>query len=158
LNVLHNLGAAVAALGLVLILTHRGGKVFSPFAAIGAMTLTLYSAHSVVLMLDILAVERPVVSLWVQIISFMLFALMWRASMGKGPLEAIISEASDWVRRRIGTPREKPPKETQGQPHMERRADTAAPARPGPPPVEVPTVSRTSRLKTSLRRPKETPV
>ncbi|HRO31751.1 MAG TPA: hypothetical protein PK220_15245, partial [Citricoccus sp.] len=101
LSLLHTLGAAMAALGLCLLITRRGGKVFSPFTAIGAMTLTLYSAHCIILMLAILDEGRPVVSLWIQIIGFMLFALMWRASMGKGPLEAIISESSDWTRRRV---------------------------------------------------------
>ncbi len=110
LNVLHNLGAAVAAIGIVLLLTHSGSKVFSPFAAVGTMTLTLYSAHCIVLMLEVLDEERPVVSLWVQVISFMLFAMVWRSSIGKGPLEAIISEASDWVRQRVRTPRERPRK------------------------------------------------
>lgn len=109
LNLLHNLGAAVAALGLALLVTHRGGKVFSPFTAIGAMTLTLYSAHCIVLMLEVLPEDRPVASLSIQIISFMLFALMWRSSMGKGPLEAVISEASDWTRQRVREPRAGPP-------------------------------------------------
>lgn len=151
LNVLHNLGAAVAALGLALLLTHSGGKVFSPFAAIGAMTLTLYSAHCIILMLDILDVERPLVSLWIQIISFMLFALVWRSSIGRGPLETIISDASDWVRRRLRTPREMPPKETRGRLRMRLHAPPAAPTRPSPPPaatdlpVEVPPASGTSR-------------
>lgn len=171
LNILHNLGAAVAALGLILLLTHRGGKVFSPFAAIGAMTLTLYSAHCIILMLDVLDVTRPVVSLWVQVISFMLFALPWRAVMGKGPLETIISDSSDWVRRRVRTPREKPPKDTAGRRPMKLRAKPAAPVRPGrlpetAPPVpepaatdlaaEVAPVSRTSSLKESLLRPEAT--
>jgi uncharacterized membrane protein len=172
LNVLHNLGAAMAALGLILLLTRHGGKVFSPFAAIGAMTLTLYSAHCVILTVDVLDVTRPVVSLWVQVISFMLFALMWRASMGKGPLEAIISEASDWVRRRIRTPRDTPPKETTGWLRMKPRAKTAAPTQPSRPPETAPPVpapaatelpaevppsaSGTSRLKESLLRPEGT--
>lgn len=108
LNVLHNLGTAVAAIGIVLLLTHSGGKFFSPFAAIGMMTLTLYSAHCVVFMLEVLDETRPVVGLWVQVISFMLFAMVWRSCIGKGPLESIISEASDWVRQRVRTPRQRP--------------------------------------------------
>jgi len=108
LNVLHNLGSVVAALGIILLLTHSGGKVFSPFAAVGAMTLTLYSAHSILLTLEVLDPERPFLSLWIQIISFMLFAMLWRSAIGKGPLESIISEASEWVRRRVRTPRESP--------------------------------------------------
>jgi uncharacterized membrane protein len=108
LNVLHDLGSAVAALGVILLLTHSGAKVFSPFAAIGAMTLTLYSAHCILLTIDVLDEERPMISVWVQVISFMLFAVLWRSAIGKGPLETIISEASDGVRRRVRTPRESP--------------------------------------------------
>ncbi len=107
-NLLHNLGAAVAVLGLTLLVTPHGVKVLSPFAAIGAMTLTLYSAHCIVLMLEVLPEDRPVVSLWIQVISFMLFAMMWRSSIGKGPLEAVISEASDWTRWRVREARPRP--------------------------------------------------
>lgn len=104
LNVLHNLGAAVAAVGLILLLSRSGRKFFSPFAAVGTMTLTLYSAHCVVLLLEILEEDRPVVSLWIQTISIMLFAMVWRSAVGKGPLESIIAESSDWARRRILKP------------------------------------------------------
>lgn len=108
LNLVHNLGTAVAFLGLALLVTHRGGKVFSPFAAIGAMTLTLYSAHCVVLMLEVLPEEDlPEAALWIQVLAFMLFAMLWRSALGRGPLESVISEASDWTRQRVRGPREK---------------------------------------------------
>jgi hypothetical protein len=110
LNVLHDLGSVVAALGVILLVTHSGGKVFSPFAAIGAMTLTLYSAHCIVLTLEVLDSDEPMISLWIQVISFMVFAVLWRSAIGKGPLEAIVSDASEWVRRRVRTPRESPGK------------------------------------------------
>lgn len=122
-NLLHNLGAAVAFLGLALLLTHGANKIFTPFAAVGAMTLTLYSAHCIVLMLEVLPEEdRPMVTLWIQVITFMLFALMWRSSMGKGPLEAVISEASDWTRRRVrGTPADNRPPPATGEGHRHIR-------------------------------------
>lgn len=101
LSTLHTLGAAMAVLGFALLITRGGGRVFTPFTAIGAMTLTLYSAHCIVMMLEILPEDQPVVNLWIQVISFMLFALMWRNTLGKGPLEAIISDSSDWTRRRV---------------------------------------------------------
>lgn len=126
LNLLHNLGAAVAALGIVLLLTHRGGRIFTPFAAMGAMTLTLYSAHCVVEMLEVLDEDRPVVALWIQVIAFMLFAVIWRNSVGRGPLETIISDASDWVRTRVGTPRNKTREETPGREKPGSRRKTAA--------------------------------
>ncbi|WP_336714899.1 heparan-alpha-glucosaminide N-acetyltransferase domain-containing protein [Arthrobacter sp. USHLN218] len=107
LNVVHNLGCAMALTGVVLILTHSGGRIFSPFAAVGAMTLTLYSAHVTIVAIEVLDEDRPMVSLWIQIISFMLFALVWRSAMGRGPLEQIISDSSDWVRDLIHHPQEK---------------------------------------------------
>ena len=107
LNVVHNLGTAMALTGVALLLTRSGGRIFSPLAAIGAMTLTLYSAHLIVLWLDVLDSDQPLVSLCIMIISFMLFALVWRSSMGKGPLEQIIADSSDWVRNRIRHPEEK---------------------------------------------------
>jgi uncharacterized membrane protein len=112
LDILHDLGSAVAVLGIVLLLTGKGGKVFTPFAAIGAMTLTLYSAHCTVLALEVIDEKRPMVSLWVQVVAFMLFALLWRSSLDKGPLEGIISDASDAVRRRVREPRAKPSPDT----------------------------------------------
>ncbi|WP_262104797.1 DUF1624 domain-containing protein [Arthrobacter sp. Marseille-P9274] len=107
LNVVHNLGAAMALTGVALLLTRSGGRIFSPLAAMGAMTLTLYSAHLIVLWLDVLDSDQPLVSLCIMIISFMLFALAWRSSMGKGPLEQIIADSSDWVRNLIRHPEEK---------------------------------------------------
>jgi len=105
--VVHNLGTAMALTGVALLLTRSGGRIFSPLAAIGAMTLTLYSAHLIVLWLDVLDSDQPLVSLCIMIISFILFALVWRSSMGKGPLEQIIADSSDWVRNLIRHPEEK---------------------------------------------------
>ncbi|MHC5559848.1 heparan-alpha-glucosaminide N-acetyltransferase domain-containing protein [Kocuria sp. U4B] len=112
LHVLHNLGSVLAALGIALLVTRAGGKVFSPFAAIGAMTLTLYSAHCVILAIEVLDEDRPMLSLWIQILSFMLFATLWRTAIGKGPLEGIISDASDWARNRVRMGGTHPPKTT----------------------------------------------
>jgi uncharacterized membrane protein len=159
LNLLHNLGAAMAVLGLALLVTHRGGKVFSPFAAIGAMTLTLYSAHCIVLMLEVLPEDEPVASLWVQVIAFMLFALMWRSSMGKGPLEAVISEASDWTRRRVreGRVREGRPGASPGgeqpapEPTVRTPRDGArpSPATGGGPPLRPPRRPEDQRVRST---------
>ncbi|WP_104046037.1 heparan-alpha-glucosaminide N-acetyltransferase domain-containing protein [Arthrobacter sp. ZGTC412] len=132
-NVLHNLGAAMALLGVVLLLTHSGARIFSPFAAFGAMTLTLYSAHVILLSLDILDANRPLVGLWIQIISFMLFALVWRSSIGRGPLELIISDSSDWVRTKIRAPGPRIP----GWLKKRRHPGKVAAARPGRQPGTV---------------------
>ena len=122
LNVVHNLGAAMAVTGVALLLTRSGGRIFSPLAAMGAMTLTLYSAHVVVLWLDVLDTDQPLVSLCIMIISFILFALAWRSSMGRGPLEQIIADSSDWVRNLIRHPGEK--RWLRPRKHMEDRQRT----------------------------------
>jgi uncharacterized membrane protein len=126
LNVLHNLGAAMALVGVVLLLTRSGGKIYSPFAAFGAMTLTLYSAHVIILSLDVLDENRPMIGLWIQIIAFMLFAVVWRSSVGRGPLELIIADASDWIRGQILTPRHR----SRGWLRKRRELGTVAAAQP----------------------------
>ncbi|WP_336713676.1 heparan-alpha-glucosaminide N-acetyltransferase domain-containing protein [Arthrobacter sp. USHLN218] len=172
LNLIHDLGCAMAVTGVVLLLTRSGGKIFSPFAAIGAMTLTLYSAHVTILAIDVLDPARPRVSLWVQIISFMLFALAWRSAMGRGPLEQIISDSSDWVRNKIRMPRQhrRRAKEGSAEVDVQRSPPSVASAPlPGPPvpataepdaarppssaPELQPIYKRTSLRRPSLRRP-----
>jgi uncharacterized membrane protein len=140
LSALHTLGTAMAVLGFTLLVTHHGGKVFSPFAAVGAMTLTLYSAHCVILMIDLLDGNLPEVSLWVQIISFMVFALLWRSSMGKGPLEAVISEASDWTRQRVREGRAKPPLDSAEKAPRGEPVTPAEPTRQPPSPGRRPVI------------------
>ncbi|MDI3331089.1 MAG: hypothetical protein QJR09_10220 [Micrococcus sp.] len=39
---------------------------------------------------DILDPERPVMSIAIQVIVFLLAAVLWRAAVGKGPLENIL--------------------------------------------------------------------
>jgi hypothetical protein len=84
-TILHTLGAAVAALGVVLLLVPYQGRTTGPLAAAGSMTLTLYSAHVVIMATEILDPEHPIVSITIQAIVFLLAAVLWRAAMGKSP-------------------------------------------------------------------------
>jgi hypothetical protein len=102
-TILHTLGVAVAVLGAILWLVPHLGRTVSPLAAAGSMTLTLYSAHIIILATGILDPERPVMSIAIQCIVFLLAAVLWRAAVGKGPLEAIVAGATGWLRTLVLT-------------------------------------------------------
>jgi hypothetical protein len=102
-TILHTLGIALAVLGVVLLLVPHLGRTAAPLAAAGSMTLTLYSAHVVIMATGLLDPERPVMSLAIQVIVFLLAAVLWRAAVGKGPLEAIVAGATGWLRSLVLT-------------------------------------------------------
>lgn len=114
-TILHTLGTSLAVLGAVLLLVPLLGRTTAPLAAAGSMTLTLYCAHVVILAAEILDPERPVMSIAMQCILFLLAAVLWRNAVGKGPLESIVADATGWLRtlvltgRRPGPPRDPAP-------------------------------------------------
>lgn len=95
-----NIGVALAVIGLCLLLTSvRAGELaLSPLAALGAMSLTIYSAQLVVIALlgqDAVYYpdsNGPLVALTLASIAF---AWGWRAVLGQGPLERLLKIASD---------------------------------------------------------------
>ncbi|MCW2135369.1 Protein of unknown function (DUF1624) [Arthrobacter sp. VKM Ac-2550] len=97
-TILHTLGIALAALGAVLLLVPLLGGTAGPLAAMGSMTLTLYSAHVIVLATEILDESRPVMSITIQCIVFLLAAVLWRNAIGKGPLESVVAVSTAWLR------------------------------------------------------------
>ena len=120
-----------------MLLTHSGGKVFSPFAAVGTMMRSLHSAHCIVLMLEVLDEERSLMSLWIQVNSFMLFTMMWRSAIGKGPFEGIISKASGCGRPSKGRQsrprrRTRPGRKPAGRWHRHRVRTKPRDGRPSP--------------------------
>nr|WP_305076058.1 heparan-alpha-glucosaminide N-acetyltransferase domain-containing protein [Micrococcus sp. TA1] len=102
-TILHTVGTSLAVLGAVLLLVPYLGRTTRPLAAAGSMTLTLYSAHVVIMATDTVDPERPIMSIAIQVIVFILFAVLWRAAVGKGPLEAILAGATGWFRTLILT-------------------------------------------------------
>jgi len=100
-TILSTLGVAMAALGAVLLIVPRLGRSVEPLAAMGSMTLTLYSAHLIILATGILDPRRPIMEVAIQCILFLLAAVLWRATVGKGPLERILADATGWLRGRV---------------------------------------------------------
>lgn len=102
LELLHTIGLAAAVLGALIILTARIGTSLMPLAVMGSMTLTLYSAHLVLLDTRLIS-NRPLVWLAVHVILAAIFAIMWRnVTDGKqGPLERLVAVGANAVRRRV---------------------------------------------------------
>lgn len=101
LDLLHTTGTSVALLGAVLLLGHVTvpglrrviDPVLAPLAAAGSMTLTLYTAH-IVFMNSPLDVLGAVPGYMLQVVTALLFALVWRRSVGRGPLEMLVTWAA----------------------------------------------------------------
>lgn len=118
LDLLHTIGTATALLGGMLLLTNApkvgalARRLVSPLAAIGALTLTVYSAHIVFLNspLDRFGVLTGYL---VQVAVAIAFAMAWRRFVGRGPLEWAVTwlagrasavASKDWVRPRRSFP------------------------------------------------------
>lgn len=99
-DMLHTTGVAVALLGAALLVSRVAGPALVPLAAAGAMTLTLYSAHVVLLASPYLPGE-PVTSYAVQVLGALALATAWRAAMGRGPLEEGVAALSASTRRAV---------------------------------------------------------
>ncbi|TDK25776.1 DUF1624 domain-containing protein [Arthrobacter crusticola] len=93
LEKLNTIGTATAVLAAFLLLARVAARILIPLAALGSMTLTLYSAHLLVLATGFLE-EDPVALVITQICGAAVFALAWRHTRRHGPLEGIVASAS----------------------------------------------------------------
>jgi len=107
LDLLHTIGVALALLGALLLLASIGRSaavVLAPVAAAGSMTLSLYTAHVLLLASDLLPDDRDT-SYVVQVCAALVLALLWRRFLGRGPLERLVALAANPVRRAVaGSP------------------------------------------------------
>jgi uncharacterized membrane protein len=100
LEKVNSLGTSIAALGVVLLLAHLAASELAPLAALGSMTLTLYSAHLLVLASGFLE-KQSSNSLIIQVVIATIFALRWRRSHDYGPLEGLLAQATRRTRIRV---------------------------------------------------------
>ena len=103
LDLVHTTGSAMAVLGACLLLARILPRLLVlPFAAAGSMTLTLYTAHVLAL-----ADGSPFLSddrrtLWLaHVVVALVVATVWRTSVGRGPLEALVAWLSGSARRAV---------------------------------------------------------
>lgn len=99
-DALHTLGVAMAVLGGLLLLTklRLARRLLWPVGVAGAMTLTIYSAHALVLGSGLFG-DNPGALYAVTVAGALVFAVVWRRFAGQGPLERIVSTASGRARR-----------------------------------------------------------
>ncbi|MUN65024.1 DUF1624 domain-containing protein, partial [Kocuria sediminis] len=83
LSIAWSLGVGMTVLGVFLLAAHRLQSWLRPLAAMGAMTLTLYSAHLVVLSFE-LHEDAPYQWFLLHLVVAALFALVWQTLVGQG--------------------------------------------------------------------------
>jgi uncharacterized membrane protein YeiB len=102
LDMLHTLGAAMAVLGAVLLVTRlrAAQRLLRPVAVAGAMTLTVYSAHAFILATPLFSDND--LALWLTLVAgALIFAVLWDRWMGQGPLERLVAIGANRARRAV---------------------------------------------------------
>ncbi|KLU10111.1 hypothetical protein ABL57_08570 [Kocuria sp. SM24M-10] len=100
LSIAWSLGVGMTVLGVLLLASRWIRMWLRPLAAMGGMTLTLYSAHLVALSSEV-HYDEPYLWFLVHLVVAALFALMWQTLVGQGPLEKVVGTAVRAVRRAV---------------------------------------------------------
>jgi uncharacterized membrane protein YeiB len=98
LDVLATTGSSLLVLGLALLAARAVPALLAPFAAVGSMPLSLYTAH--VVLLGTTEPADPVPYYWLQVAAALVFATLWRRFVGRGPLESAVARAVEPLRDR----------------------------------------------------------
>src|SRR5579875_188610 len=101
-DALHTLGVAMAVLGAALLMTRFriARRLLWPVGIAGTMTLTIYSAQTVVLNTP-LQNANEYVQFGVLVAGTFAFAIIWHRPMGQGPLERIVAVGSGRTRSAV---------------------------------------------------------
>lgn len=100
LSILSSLGLGLAALGVFLLLARSVARWLVPLSAMGAMTLTLYTAHLVLLSFEV-HYDHPYVWFIISLLAGCAFAIAWQRVRGRGPLEQGVHSIVLATRRRV---------------------------------------------------------
>lgn len=88
-DLLFTIGVAFAVLGAMILLGRAVGYVLWPIAAAGSMTLTLYTAHLLLLDAPFMP-DGSSAAYAVQVVVLLGVAILWRRDFGRGPLEEVV--------------------------------------------------------------------
>lgn len=99
-SVAWSLGVSLAVVGTCLLLARRHSAWLLPVTAVGAMSLTLYTAHLVFLSFELFH-TAPLLWLIASLVLSVLFALAWQRAFGRGPLERTMNAVVRPVRRAV---------------------------------------------------------
>lgn len=93
-------GTALLALAACLWLAEAAGRVLYPLTAVGSMALTVYAGHIVVIaVMGYSAMDEAPYRLELFVLGALAFAWLWRALVGRGPLERGVGASADAVTR-----------------------------------------------------------
>lgn len=95
-----SLGVSLAVLGAFLLIARKAEAWLLPLAAMGVMTLTLYTAHLVGLSFE-LHYDQPYLWFLIHVTLAALFAVAWYRALGQGPLERVVSLSVKGTRRLV---------------------------------------------------------
>ncbi|MCP2329611.1 hypothetical protein HDA40_008118 [Hamadaea flava] len=149
LDLLGTTGTAVALLGIMLLVARIArptalrwlvAAVQTPLGAAGSITLTLYTLHTV-FMSSSYDTYTPTTGFLVQLGGVLFLGLCVRATIGKGPLEALVTALTRAGRRWATPPSRRPPR---AQPHR-TSANAPVAGQPGGEPATIPVSSEASR-------------
>ncbi len=101
LDLAHSIGAALALLGLLLLLEPLIGRALVPLAWTGSMTLTLYTLH-VLAVADGVGPRDADELFVVHVVVAVLVSIAVRANVARGPLEHVVSVATGAATRAAG--------------------------------------------------------
>ena len=96
LSIGYSAGVALLILGGALLVSRVWADMLTPLIAAGSMTLTMYTAHLVfITFVD----TKTLPMLWfvIQIGFALLFASIWKMSVGRGPFEGFVARVSKWT-------------------------------------------------------------
>ncbi|KAE8763680.1 heparan-alpha-glucosaminide N-acetyltransferase domain-containing protein [Georgenia thermotolerans] len=140
-DMVHTLGCAMAVLGAVLLVTRlpAARRLLWPIGVAGAMTLTIYSAHTPVAASDLMG--DNLAARYLLIIGVALpFAVLWHKYFGQGPLERFVAAGANRARAAVLAAPERT-----GRNRHAGEADPAGepdPAPAAPPPGSPPTAGQ----------------
>jgi uncharacterized membrane protein YeiB len=134
LEVAGNTGVAFVVIAVCLVVAERWPRVVYPLAATGALALTAYSTHIVVIaLMGDEVVREPRVSVHLGfLVTTLVLTSLWRALVGRGPLERAMHEISSGVAASVVDRDDRQgPGGPQGQ--ISERSQTASAVPPAPP-------------------------
>ncbi|PWF84853.1 hypothetical protein CIK52_12665 [Kocuria rosea] len=95
-----SLGVGLLVLGSFLLVSQQFGAWLLPLSAMGAMALTLYTAHLVALSFQA-TYDRPHLWYVIHLVVAALLAVTWQRALGRGPLERVLSTSVEATRRTV---------------------------------------------------------
>lgn len=98
LDLFQTIGSALLVIGLCLLAVRAAPRTLGVVFAAGTMTLTLYSLHLWALAVGVGPPRDTAPLFWFQVSAALVFAMVWRATIGRGPFETFTTSCSQLAR------------------------------------------------------------